>query len=111
MVFYNFANAEASGEPAGSFDYEELFPRLEFVGDHTVLACGANGFHTYQFKDTVSEKFNYTFETEAKSIFVTDKNIGIITKNMEEAKEGKTVDKYAVADYPIFRGQGSFIYL
>ncbi len=107
LVFYNFANAEASGEPAGSFDYEELFPRLEFVGDHTVLACGANGFHTYQFKDTVSEKFNYTFGTEAKSIFVTDKNIGIITKNMEEAKEGKTVDKYAVQVYRFSGGRAA----
>jgi|GEM_PF-91910 len=107
LVFYNFANAETSGEPAGSFEYEELFPRLEFVGEHTVLACGANGFHTYQFKDTVSEKFNYTFETEAKSIFVTDKNIGIITKNTEEAKEGKTVDKYAVKVYRFSGGKAA----
>ena len=107
LVFYNFSNKETSGEPTGSFDYDELFPRLEFVGTDTVLACGAKGFYTYHFKDTVSEKFSYTFKAEAKSIFITDKNVGVITKNTEEAKEGKTVDKYEVEVYRFSGGRAA----
>lgn len=107
LIFYNFSNQETSSEPAGSFDYDELFPRLEFVGTDTVLACGANGFYTYHFKDTVSGKFSCAFKAEAKSIFITDKNVGVITKNTEEAKEGKTVDKYEVNVYRFSGGRAA----
>lgn len=107
LIFYNFSNEETSSEPAGSFDYDELFPRLEFVSGDTVLACGEKGFYTYRFKDTVSEKFSHTFAAEAKSIFITDSNIGVVTKNTEEAKEGKTVDKYAVEVYRFSGGRAA----
>ena len=107
LIFYNFSNTETSSEPAGSFEYEELLPRLEFVDDDTVLACGEKGFYTYRFKDTVSEKFTHTFAADVKSIFITDKNVGVITKNTEEAKEGQTVDKYAVEVYRFSGGRAA----
>ena len=107
LIFYNFSNEETSSEPAGSFDFEELFPRLEFVSDETVLACGTTDFHTYRFKDTGSEKYSQTFASEAKSIFITDKHIGIITKNTEEAEEGQEVDKYVVEAYRFSGGRAA----
>lgn len=107
LIFYNFSNEETSDEPAGSFDYDELFPRLEFVSNDTLLACGAKGFYTYRFKDTVSEKFSHTFADDAKSIFITDSNVGVITKNTEVAKEGQTVDKYAVEVYRFSGGRAA----
>ncbi len=111
VVFYNFSNMENSSEPIGTFTYDQLIPKLEFVNDQTVLACAEDGFRTYRFKETVLEQIQQTFETELKSIFVTDKNIGIVMKNMQEAPEGKTVDKYAVRVYNFSGGKaGSFTF-
>lgn len=111
LVFYNFSNMENSSEPIGTFTYDQLIPKLEFVNDQTVLACAEDGFRTYRFKETVLEQIQQTFETELKSIFVTDKNIGIVMKNMQEAPEGKTVDKYAVRVYNFSGGKaGSFTF-
>lgn len=107
VVFYNFSNAEASSSPAGTFDYEQLIPRIEFVSDQTVLACGEAGFMTYRFKDTVDERVNRTFEAEARSIFVTDSHIGVVTRNTEEAEEGETVDKYALEVYNFSGGKAA----
>lgn len=111
IIFYNFSNKETSSTPAGSFTYDEIFPKVEFVDENTVLACGESGFYTYRFKDTVSEGNYQTFAAEAKSIFLTDKTLGIVTKNTETAKEGKTVDKYLVEIYRFSGGKaGSFTF-
>lgn len=111
LVFYNFSNMENSSEPAGTFTCEQLIPRVEFVNDQTVLACAENGFRTYRFKETVAEQMNQTFETELKSIFITDKHIGAVMKNTKEAPEGKTVDKYVVQAYNFSGGRaGAFTF-
>lgn len=104
LVFYNFSNKETSGTPAGSFSFDELIPKLEFVGEDQVIACGENGFYTYQFKDIVIENHFQSYAAEAKSIFMTEKHIGIITKNPESAVDGKEIDKYKVQ---IYRTSGS----
>ena len=67
--------------------------------NNTVIACGEKDFYVYQCGATVSEKHSQVFSGEAKSIFVTEDRIGVITKNPEVAKEGKTVDKYKVQVY------------
>ena len=82
-----------------AFEFDELIPRVEFVEKNTVLASGESGFYLYQCGKTVMQKHAQTFSGEAKSIFVTEDSIGIITKNPEIAKEGKTVDKYKVQIY------------
>ncbi len=111
LVFYDFSNKETSGTPAGSYDYEELFPKVEFIDEKTVLACGESGFYTYQFKETVLEQGSQSYFAEAKSIFVTDKYIGIVMKNPEIPTEGETVDKYKVQIYRLTgRKAGEFTF-
>lgn len=111
LVFYNFSNMENSSDPAGTFIFDQLIPRVEFVNDQTVLACAENGFRTYRFKETVAEQMNQAFETELKSIFITDKYIGAVMKNTKEAPEGKTVDKYVVQAYNFSGGRaGTFTF-
>ena len=104
LVFYNFSSKENSAEPAGSFVYDQIIPKVEFVSSDTVLACGENGFATYHFKDIVNEKVKRCFDSEIKSIFITDDHVGFIRKNMKEAKEGQTPDKYVLEVYN-FRGR------
>ena len=99
LIFYNFSNKENSGEPAGVYEFEELFPKIEFVDDATVIACGESAFYAYQFKDTVLEQHSQTFGEEAKSIIITDKHIGIVTKNTETSVNDVEVDKYKVQMY------------
>lgn len=107
VVFYNFSNKETSSTPAGTYVYEQLIPRIEFVGGQTVLACGESGFMTYHFKETVSESVNKTFDGEIKSIFLTDKNVGFVMKNTQEAAEGETVDKYLLEVYNFSGGKAA----
>ena len=95
----DFSNKETSGTPSGSFEYEELIPRLEFVEENMVLACGETGFYTFQCGATVVQNHSQSFSGEAKSVFVIDDRIGVIVKNPEVAKEGRTVDKYKVQVY------------
>lgn len=99
LVFYNFSNKENSNTPAGTFAYDGLFPKVEFVNTNTVVACGEEGFYTYQFNNTVSETQYRAYAAEAKSIFMTEKGVGIVTKNVAVAEEGKSVDKYLVEVY------------
>ena len=99
LVFYDFSNKDTSSTPNGTFEFDELIPKLEFVENNTVLATGEKGFYIYQCGNTVSQKHSQVFVGEAKSIFVTEDRIGVITKNPEIAKEGKTVDKYKVQVY------------
>ncbi|MDY5956989.1 MAG: DUF5711 family protein [Frisingicoccus sp.] len=99
IVFYNFSDKETSSEPVGNFEYDQLFPKIEFVENNTVLACGEKGFNTYYFKDVATEKVNQTFDSEIKSVFVTDNRFGIIMKNDQEAKEGETIKKYVTYIY------------
>ena len=104
LVFYNFTSKENSAEPAGSFTYDQIIPKVEFVDSDTVLACGENGFATYHFKDIVHEKDKKFFDSEIKSVFVTDHHVGFIRKNMEEVEEGEVPDKYLLEVYN-FRGR------
>ena len=99
LVFYDFSNKETSGTPSGSFEYDELIPRLEFVEDNMVLACAETGFYTYQCGATVVQNHSQSFDGEVKSIFITDNRIGVVTKNPEVVKEGHTADKYKVQSY------------
>ena len=111
LVFYNFSNMESSSEPAATYTCDQLIPKVEFVNGQTVLACAEDGFRIYRFRETVAEQMNQTFETELKSIFMTDKHIGVVMKNTQEAPEGKTVDKYIVRAYNFSGGKaGSFTF-
>lgn len=98
LIFYDFSDKETSSTPAGEFSYDTLLPKVEFVDMHTVLVCGGTGFYTYRFKGTVSEQNYQAYAAEARSIFVTDKNIGIITKNTETEEE-ENAEKYQVEVY------------
>jgi hypothetical protein len=99
MVFYNFSNKDSSGEPAGEYVFEELFPKIEFIDETDVMACGESAFYIYQFKDTVTEQHLQTFDLEVKSLFTTDKHIGIVTKNAETVSQEENTDKYRVRIY------------
>lgn len=111
LVFYNFSNMESSSEPAATYTCDQLIPKVEFVNGQTVLACAEDGFRIYRFRETVAEQMNQIFETELKSIFMTDKHIGVVMKNTQEAPEGKTVDKYIVRAYNFSGGKaGSFTF-
>lgn len=95
LIFYNFSNKEMSDTPAGTYVYDGLFPRVEFVDENTVIACGEEGFYTYQFKTTALESHFTAYAAEAKSIFMTENRLGVITKN-PEASVTEEADKYCV---------------
>ncbi len=99
LVFYNFSNKDNSGEPAGEYVFEELFPKVEFIDETEVMACGETAFYIYRFKDTVTEQHLQTFDLEVKSLFTTDKHIGIVTKNTEGVSQEDDTDKYRVRIY------------
>lgn len=95
LVFYNFANKETSDTPAGEYTYDGLFPKVEFTDKNTVIACGEEGFYTYQFKNTAIENYYAAYAAEVKSLFMTENRLGVVTKN-PEAQTSEDAERYLV---------------
>lgn len=106
IIFYDFSNESNSSTPAGIVTSRQLIPKLEFIDNQTVLACGENSFMTYRFDETVTELNAQKFDQKVRSLFVTKDSIGIITRNTKEPKsEKEKVDRYVLTLYHLTGGQ------
>lgn len=80
IAFYDFSDPDSSGEK-GSFEYDQLFPKLAFINDGSVLACGEKGFMTFEVGSNIRENTQVNVDQEIRSIFVTDSQVGVIIRN------------------------------
>ena len=98
IVFYDFSDPDESGEK-GSFEYDQLFPKLEFMDKKTLLACGEDGFMTFNVGGAIKEGAQVSVEEEMRSIFVTDNRVGVIVRNSNVTEE--TPEKYILNVYTL----------
>lgn len=89
LVFYDFTDKETSGTPVGEIQCDEFIPKIEFIDSNNVLACGEQGFSIYSFGSVVSEKKHQSFADDVKSVFLTEKYFGVITKNPDTGENSK----------------------
>ena len=98
IVFYDFSDPDESGEK-GSFEYDQLFPKLEFMDKKTLLACGEDDFMTFNVGGAIKEATQVSVEEEMRSIFVTDDRVGVIVRNSNVTEE--TPEKYILNVYTL----------
>ncbi len=101
IVFYNFGAAGNNeiDHIMGSFDYDGIFPKIEFLGNSTIAAYGEESFLLYSmhyYPELVSE---VNFGREIKSLFVSDNYIGFVFRNNAETTEEEEPAKYHMEVY------------
>lgn len=101
IVFYNFGTAGANevDHIMGTFDYDGIFPKIEFLDNSTIAAYGEENFVLYSmhyYPELISET---NFGREIKSLFVSDKYIGFVFRNNTETSEEESPAKYHMAVY------------
>lgn len=83
IVFYKFGKTSDSGDNVvGTYNYDQIFPKIEFINNNTIVAFGEMGFEIYSMKDSVPEVvLEKAFDNDIKSIFYNEQYIGFVFKN------------------------------
>ena len=103
MVFYNFGalGQNSVDKIVGNFQYEEIFPKIEFIDNTTLAAYGEKQFILYSAAYTPEVLKQVEFSDEIKSIFISDKYLGFVFRNPTQVPEGESLPegKYHMAVY------------
>lgn len=91
MVFYSFGTAGTNeiDHIMGSFQYDSIFPKVEFLDNHTVASYGEESFVLYSMNYYPEVTAQVDFGQEIKSLFVSDKYLGFVFRNNMEPAEGE----------------------
>lgn len=91
MVFYHFGDAGNNeiDHIMGTFMYDAVYPKIEFVDESTVATYGETGFSLYSMTYYPEVLTEVDFGQEIKSLFVSDKYLGFIFRNNMEVAEGE----------------------
>ena len=84
IIFYEFGKTKEDSEASvvGTYEYAQIFPKIKFINNNTMVAFGEAGFEIFSMKsgklDLVMEKL---FDNEVKSIFYNEQYIGFVFRN------------------------------
>ncbi len=82
IVFYRFGDLEYTDNIAGTFNYNEIYPKIEFLNNNTLVAFGEQGFEIFSMRDSAPEVVLKTnFDNEIQSIFYNEQYIGFVFRN------------------------------
>ena len=83
IVFYKFGKTGQSGDNVvGTYSYSEIFPKIDFINNNTLVAFGEKGFEIYSMKESEPEVvLEKVFDNDIKSIFFNEQYIGFVFKN------------------------------
>lgn len=107
LAAYNFGevgqNSNADRVVGGYKFTDQIFSKVQFVNNDTVVAFGTKTIEIYSMKEKPSLKKSIVFQSEIRSIFYGDDYIGVIQKNTKES----TTDLYTLHAYNL-RGNELF---
>lgn len=84
LVFYEFGKTKEDSEASvvGTYEYSQIFPKINFINNNTMVAFGEAGFEIFSMKsgklELVMEKL---FDNEIKSIFYNEQYVGFVFRN------------------------------
>lgn len=83
IIFYRFGKTDESINCVqGSYQYDSIFPKVEFINNTTMVAFGETGFEIYAMRDEGPEVvLEKTFDDDIKSIFYNEQYIGFVFRN------------------------------
>lgn len=99
IVFYEFGKTQEDSEASvvGTYEYAQIFPKINFINNNTMVAFGEAGFEIFSMKsgklELVMEKL---FDNEVKSIFYNEQYIGFVFRNDGEFVGESTGESYSL---------------
>lgn len=97
LAAYNFGdvgqNSNADRMVGGYKVKDEVIPKVEFIDNDTVVAFGTSNIKVYAMKEKPTEKANIELKTEARSVFYSEKYIGIVQNYATEDSDNKYILK------------------
>ena len=89
VVFYNYSSVgenEVDRIVGGFNQYKStLVPDVEFINNSTAVAFGDNMFTIYSIKQKPKITYEETFKNKVKSVFHSNKYVGIVLENEDSA--------------------------
>lgn len=93
VLFYNFSEIGQSSTDrmVGGFNQynSTIVPEVEFVNNNTAVAIGDNMFTIYKIKEKPSVQEEIKLEEKIKSVFYSDKYIGMVFESDDAGKAYK----------------------
>lgn len=108
LVFYNFGDigTEEEDHITGTFTYESLVTKIEFITDMKLAVFEEEGFDLYTVNDYPELSHQIDFGQEIESLFISDQYIGFVLKNNTqtvsedgESESGEEEGKYLMKVY------------
>lgn len=95
LVFYSFGSAGANevDHIMGSFEYDSIIPKVEFLDNGVAAVYEEKGFSLYSMDYYPELIREVDFDQEIKSVFSSDKYIGFIWRNPIETDSDKPSSK------------------
>lgn len=109
IAFYNFGsvgqNANSNKYVGGFYYTDAVFPKVEFIDNHTACAYGDTKAVLYKVKEKPSDDtIEIPFDTAIRSVFSNNKYIGFIRNNEKQPEKGKyIVDIYNTKGSSVLR--------
>lgn len=115
LAAYNFGevgqNSNADRLVGSNTFTDQIFSKVQFVDNDTVVAFGTKTIHIYAMKETPTLKKRIAFENEIRSIFYGDDYIGVIQKNSNESENNLyTIRVFNLRGKELFAKSISFDY-
>lgn len=95
VSYYHFGEAgktEKNNQVGGAVYEEQIIPSVFFMDKNTSVLVGDSGFYIYEGTEKPELKKEVKLSMDIKSVFHTDKYIGLVLNNLE--KQGYTVQLY-----------------
>lgn len=87
LVFYHFGDMAAEDEESeaavtATYEYAQIFPKITFINNNTMVAFGEAGFEIFSVKDNKPEVvLEKLFDNDIKSIFYNEQYVGFVFRN------------------------------
>ena len=115
LAAYNFGEVGQNSNAdrlVGSYSFsDQVFSKVQFVDNDTVVAFGTKAIEIYTMKEKPVLKKHIVFNDEIRSIFYGDDYIGVIQKNTNENTDALyTLHAYNLRGKEMFSKSLSFDY-
>lgn len=91
LAFYNFDEYGKNeiDNYVGGFEYDSVFPQIQFTDNNTVAAFGNDRFVSFSMRNKPDVISEVEFTQEIRSVFSNEKYIGFVFKNADETSGNK----------------------
>ncbi len=114
LAAYNFGDVGQNSNAdrmVGGYKFEdEVIPKVEFIDNNTVVAFGTHTITVYAMKEKPTDKASIKLKEDIRSVFYSEKYIGIVQNYTKDEKHKYVVKVYDLNGNLEFNGFIDFDY-